>query len=56
MKQQEINVLEEYILNDIRDKAAKVAVERRLAAVLTGYKVNVSAVDITDPVIAAFKK
>lgn len=56
MKQQEINALEEYILNDIRDKTAKVAIERHLDTVLTGYQVNVTAVDITDAVIAAFKK
>lgn len=56
MKQQEINVLEETIVNDIRDKTAKVASERRLDAVLANYKVNVSAVDITDAVIAAIKK
>lgn len=56
MKQQEISVLEEYILNDIRDKTAKVAVERSLEVVLTGHKVNVSAVDITEAVISAFKK
>lgn len=56
LKQQEINVLEEYILNDIREKTAKVAAERRLEAVLAGYKVNVNAVDVTDAVIAAFKK
>ncbi len=56
MKQQEINVLEEYIVNDIRDKTAKVAAGRGLEAVLTGYTVNVNAVDVTDAVIAAFKK
>ena len=56
MKQQEINVLEETILNDIRDKTAKVATERCLDTVLTGYQVNVTAVDITNAVIAAFKK
>ena len=56
MKQQEINVLEEAILNDIRDKTAKVATERSLDTVLTGYQVNVTAVDITAAVIAAFKK
>jgi hypothetical protein len=56
MKQQEINVLEETILNDIRDKTAKVAIERRLDTVLTGYQVNSTAVDITNAVIAAFKK
>lgn len=56
MKQQEIDVLEEYMLNDIRDKAGKVAIERNLDTVLTGYQVNVTAVDITNAVIAAFKK
>ncbi|WP_371372190.1 molecular chaperone Skp [Sporomusa aerivorans] len=56
MKQQEIKVLEEYIWNDIRDKAGKVAAERGLEIVLTGHTVNISAVDITDAVIAAFKK
>jgi hypothetical protein len=56
MKQQEINVLEEYIDNDIRDKAGKVAAERNLDTVLAGYQVNVNAVDITNAVIAAFKK
>ncbi|HWR44339.1 molecular chaperone Skp [Sporomusa sp.] len=55
-KQQEISAIEEYILNDIRDKAAKVATERSLDVVLTGQRVNVSAVDITDAVIAAIKK
>ncbi|SDD81897.1 hypothetical protein [Sporomusa acidovorans] len=55
-KQQEINALEEYIVNDIRDKAAKVAIEHRLDVVLTGYQVNVTAVDITAEVIAAFNK
>lgn len=56
MKQQEIDVLEEYMVNDIRDKAGKVAIERNLDTVLTGYQVNVTAVDITNAVISAFKK
>lgn len=56
MKQQEIKVLEEVILNDIRDKTAKIAVERGLEAVLTGQQVNVRAVDLTDAVIAVIKK
>ncbi|MBP2638916.1 MAG: hypothetical protein H6Q72_4823 [Firmicutes bacterium] len=56
MKQQEIDALEEYMVNDIRDKAGKVAIERNLDTVLTGYQVNVTAVDITNAVIAAFKK
>lgn len=56
MKQQEIKVLEDYIMNDIRDKAAKIAAERGLETVLTGHAVNINAVDVTDAVIAAFKK
>lgn len=56
MKEQEINVLEEYMVNDIRDKAGKVAAERRLDTVLSGYQVNISAIDITNAVIAAFNK
>ncbi|MDF2876815.1 MAG: hypothetical protein K0R22_3498, partial [Sporomusa sp.] len=56
MKQQEISALEDTILNDIRDKAAKVAIERNLDVVFTGQRVNVSAVDITDAVITAVKK
>lgn len=56
MKQQEMKVLEEFILNDVRDKAAKIAAERGLEAVLTGQQVNVQAVDLTDAVIDAIKK
>ena len=56
MKQQEISVLEQFILNDIREKAAKVASESNLDVVFTGQRVNVSAMDITDAVIAAIKK
>lgn len=55
-KQQEIRVLEEYIVTDIRDKAAKIATERRLDTVLSGYQVNNTAVDITAEVIRAIKK
>jgi len=43
-------------MNDIRDKAAKIAAERGLETVLTGHAVNINAVDVTDAVIAAFKK
>jgi len=56
MKRQEISVLKEFIIQDIRDKVAKVAAERRLDTVLTNIQVNVSAMDITDAVIAEFKK
>jgi Skp family chaperone for outer membrane proteins len=52
----EIAALQDAIVADIRDKAAKVAVNQGLATVLAGIKVNVSAVDITDAVIAEFKK
>ncbi len=55
MKKQEINVLEEHIMQDIRDKAAKVAVGQGLEIVLSGVTVNVNAQDITDAVITEFK-
>lgn len=55
-KRQEVNVLQEFILNDIRDKGAKIAVEKGLSTVLAGVRANISAVDITDAVIAEFKK
>lgn len=55
MKKQEINVLEEFIIQNIRDKAAKVAAGQGLEAVLTGVAVNVNAQDITDAVISEFK-
>jgi Outer membrane protein (OmpH-like). len=51
-----IGALQELIINDIRDKAAKVAIQHGLSTVLAGVKVNVSATDITDEVIAEFKK
>ncbi|EAX46465.1 outer membrane chaperone Skp (OmpH) [Thermosinus carboxydivorans Nor1] len=56
LKRTEIKVLQDFIHKDIADKAAKAAGERGLTAVLTTYKVNISAVDITDAVIAEFKK
>lgn len=56
LKQQEISALEQSILNDIREQAGKVAAESSLDVVFTGHRVNVSAVDITDAVIAAVKK
>lgn len=51
-----IVALQEAIITDIRDKAAKVAVQSGLDTVLTEVKVNVTATDITDAVIAEFKK
>lgn len=56
LKSQEITVLQDSIIKDIQDKTAKIAAERGLEAVLGVYKVNVSAVDITDAVIAEIKK
>jgi len=56
MKQQEITVLQDTIINDIRDKAAKVAAQNGLEVVLADVKVNVHATDITNMVIAEFKK
>lgn len=52
----DIAALQEAIILDIRDKAAKVAVQSDLDTVLAEVKVNVSATDITDAVIAEFKK
>ena len=52
----DIAALQEAIILDIRDKAAKVAVQSGLDTVLAEVKVNVSATDITEAVIAQFKK
>ncbi len=52
----QIAAVQETIIADIRDKAAKVAVQSGLDTVLAEVKVNVSATDITDAVIAEFKK
>lgn len=54
MKKQEIDTLTQVIIDDIRDKAAKVAVGQGIDTVLTNIKVNVSAVDITNAVIGGF--
>jgi Skp family chaperone for outer membrane proteins len=56
MKQQEIQALQDSIIENIRDKTSKVAIERGFEAVLTNVTVNVSAVDITDAVIAECNK
>lgn len=55
-KEQEIAVLEESMHNDIAGKVAKIAIENNLIMVLAMVQVNVSAMDITDFVIAEFKK
>lgn len=56
LKRQEIAALEQTIIQDVRDKAAKVAAERQLDSVITNVQVNITAVDITEAVIAEFKK
>lgn len=56
MKKQEITALEEYIIKDIKDKAAKIAAEKKLEAVLANVRINILAVDISDAVITEFKK
>ena len=55
-KEQEITVLEESMHNDIASKVAKIAIEKNLVTVLAMVQINVSAMDITDLVIAEFKK
>lgn len=56
MKQQEIQALQDFIIENIRDKTSKIAIERGFEAVLTNVTVNVSGVDITDAVIAECNK
>ncbi|WP_285719224.1 molecular chaperone Skp [Pelosinus sp. IPA-1] len=56
MKQQEMRALQDSIIENIKDKTGKVAVERGFEAVLTNALVNVSGVDITDAVIAECNK
>lgn len=55
-KQQEIEALQGFILDDITDKTAKVAIQNGFEMVLTHVIVNVSAVDITTQVINECKK
>ncbi|SFL62118.1 molecular chaperone Skp [Pelosinus propionicus] len=56
MKQQELKVLQDSIIQDINDKIGKVAIDSGLEAVLTNVTVNVSGVDITAAVIAECNK
>ncbi|MDR3561807.1 MAG: molecular chaperone Skp [Negativicutes bacterium] len=56
LKKQEIIALQDFIMNDIKTKAAKVAVEKGLEVVFSDIKANVNAVDVTAAVIAEFKK
>ncbi|WP_126720621.1 OmpH family outer membrane protein [Lucifera butyrica] len=53
---EQMQTLQEQIVQDIRDKTAKVAAEKGLDTVLTNVTVNASGVDVTDAVIAEFKK
>jgi len=54
--ERDLSALQDAIIGDIRDKAGKVAVRQGLDTVLAGVRVNVRAADITDAVIAEFKK
>ena len=56
MKQQELEALQGFILQNISEKTGKVATEDGIEAVLTNVAVNVSAVDITTKVIAECNK
>lgn len=56
MKQQEMQALQDSIIENIKDKTGKVAVERGFEAVLTNALVNINGVDITDAVIAECNK
>ena len=56
LKGQEVKALQQAMIKEIEDKTAKIASERKLEAVFGVYSVNVTAVDITDAVIAEFKK
>lgn len=56
LKHQEVQAMQSSIIKDIENYAAKVAAQKGLEAVLGNYSVNVTAVDITDAVIAEFKK
>lgn len=56
LKRQEVQAMQNAIIKDIENQAAKVAAQKSLEAVLANYSVNITAVDITDAVIAEFKK
>jgi hypothetical protein len=56
VKRQQLNDLQQQIIKDTEDTVARIAAERGLTTVLTKVRVNVSAVDLTDAVIAEFKK
>ena len=54
--EQHLLALEDAMIQDIRDKTAKIAVDRGLTDVVTKVLVNIKAVDVTQEVIAACKK
>ncbi|HWQ61419.1 MAG TPA: hypothetical protein VN521_03865, partial [Negativicutes bacterium] len=54
--ERDLSALQDFIISDISGKAAKVAVQQGLDTILAGARVNVSATDVTDAVIAEFKK
>ena len=56
LKGQEIVALENAIIKDIEDKTAKIAAERGFSIVLGAYSLNISAIDLTDAVLAESKK
>lgn len=56
MKQQELRAMQDFILQNIKDKAGKVAVESGLEVVLANVAVNVNGIDITAAVITECNK
>ena len=56
MKRQEIEALQEFIVENIREKATKVAIDNEYEVILTHVAVNIKAVDITSMVIAECNK
>jgi len=55
-KKQEISAYYDHIRQDVNSKIAEVAVKHSLEAVLGSFIINNGALDITDLVIAEFKK
>lgn len=53
---QQVKTLETFIINDIKDQTAKIAVEKGIETVFDSVLVNVSAEDMTALVIAQFRK
>ena len=53
---EQITVLEDLIIGDIQDITAKIAAQQGLELVLTNIDTNISAQDVTNQVIAEFKK